>query len=440
MAELLDLLTDLYKTVDATRGVARRALLPEKHIDFSGPALDCWGRVLDQARLRNKIESLVKLTCQDYPEREGDLQGSLREYLVQNPGLESIRDANQGFLSLAELIRQPGVRDRVVRFQVDFRNVSGQIEVLRCYKLLHDGLHTVEFRCHLVLVPEVRKVAERRRRLVAEVTDPEVLAAELRELRNLVVWYQLDNAEIELREAIDALAEVKGMRQLPDRETAWIAILEQAWQALDAARGSKDIEPLNQGCNLLGEVIRKCPRRINDRLIQAAYDLRLNNFVQVLESIHGGLAQTGLDPRPVGSLGNGVEALRSLDRAFSQLVEEHNQWQEVDLDLRYIDEQRLDRTIIELIWPAVKGRVASLCGDNAVTDQRMQEDADGFDKALSQSNPSPSEIEQCFGRYRRQAAVQFFHVDKVFRQLLTELIKVAGPLSAVLEAIGAEVA
>ena len=65
MPELLDLLTDQYKTVDAARGVARRAALREKLIAFSEPVLTCWLNVLDQARLQNKVNRLVDVACQE---------------------------------------------------------------------------------------------------------------------------------------------------------------------------------------------------------------------------------------------------------------------------------------------------------------------------------------------------------------------------------------
>src|SRR4051794_11219921 len=118
MPELLDLLTDQYKTVDAARGVARRAALREKLIAFSEPILTCWLNVLDQARLQNKVNRLVDVACQDYPETAEDLCAAVREYFDQNQDMAPIRDAKRGFLALAELIRQqPGVRDGVVRFQ-----------------------------------------------------------------------------------------------------------------------------------------------------------------------------------------------------------------------------------------------------------------------------------------------------------------------------------
>lgn len=427
MTGLLEFLAELYKTSDRARHVAERAGLCERQINFSSSAEEFWASLLDNARLQKKIDSVVAVACSDYCERADELKKAVLEYTSQNPDLELVRDTNRGFVSLAELIRQPGGRDRVIRFQVLFQNVSKQIEVVHCYKTLHDELHTVEFQCHNLVLSEVRRVADQRSRGVTELSKE-------------VAWEVLDPTEINLRHAIDCCTKVKKKKQrLPSHDTEWITELEQAWQVLKGALSDKDIGAMERACSLLGRVICRRPAQINDRMIRAASDLRLSEFVQELERIHQGLVQADLDPTPVGSLGRGIKALRSLDRTFGQLIEEHNQWQDVDWKLRHIYEQRLLPAIIDQTWPEVMKGIDGLCGTgNDSTYQQMRQDAESFDLARAQQNPDPSTIERYFNRYRQQAAVQFLHVDKTLKHFLTHLIKIAGPISAVLEAMGGE--
>lgn len=67
LTDLLDLFVGLYPTPADAMGVARRAGLPLKFLDFGGSALNFWGAILDQANLREKVPDLIDVAHQDYP-------------------------------------------------------------------------------------------------------------------------------------------------------------------------------------------------------------------------------------------------------------------------------------------------------------------------------------------------------------------------------------
>ena len=68
MDQLLDLFVGMYSTQAAAAGIVQRAELPARFINFNGTALDIWMSILDQARLRNELQSLIDKAHVDYPE------------------------------------------------------------------------------------------------------------------------------------------------------------------------------------------------------------------------------------------------------------------------------------------------------------------------------------------------------------------------------------
>src|SRR4051812_9271841 len=67
LTDLLDLMVGLYPTVGDATGMTRRVGLPSQFIDFSGSALNYWGEILNQAKLRNKIQDLIVAAQKDFP-------------------------------------------------------------------------------------------------------------------------------------------------------------------------------------------------------------------------------------------------------------------------------------------------------------------------------------------------------------------------------------
>jgi V8-like Glu-specific endopeptidase len=68
MDQVLDLFVSLYPTQAAAAGIAQRAQVPARFINFNGTALDIWMSILDQASLRNQLQALIDKAAVDYPE------------------------------------------------------------------------------------------------------------------------------------------------------------------------------------------------------------------------------------------------------------------------------------------------------------------------------------------------------------------------------------
>lgn len=77
--ELRFILAELYpEAIDARRVVAD-AGLESSFVDFQGSAQDIWGSILEEARLTQKIELILKVAKEDYPNYES-LQAIWNEY------------------------------------------------------------------------------------------------------------------------------------------------------------------------------------------------------------------------------------------------------------------------------------------------------------------------------------------------------------------------
>src|SRR5689334_8078232 len=79
--DLVELLSDLYKTPDIARAVVVRTHLPENRIDFGGSALAFWSEILLRAREQNRVTDLVAVARKDYPEQAAILEQAQQRYL-----------------------------------------------------------------------------------------------------------------------------------------------------------------------------------------------------------------------------------------------------------------------------------------------------------------------------------------------------------------------
>lgn len=64
--ELTQELARLYADSDSARRVAADAGIPEQFVEFDGPAIDAWRRIVDQADKRGVLANLLRVVTKDY--------------------------------------------------------------------------------------------------------------------------------------------------------------------------------------------------------------------------------------------------------------------------------------------------------------------------------------------------------------------------------------
>jgi hypothetical protein len=308
---------------------------------------------------------------------------------------------------LAALIKRPDFNAKLVALQTDFEAASWQIKLLTNYKDLHDLLHNLQYLCFSGLVQEARRFPE----------DP------------LALDILLDH-ELTLGGLIDSLVEVALRPAMPASELDWIQELVEAHGQLQLAIEARNAEPLHRAIWLTKRVLDRHPTRINERLNAAARALRLVAIEQSMLSIRKDLRRLKLAPQQVRRFESGVTALGDLGEHLTRLVEDHDRWQAIDLELRRIEAVMAhDPGEIRASWPDLRAKVDPLCQQSgAAWAEWVQRDSRDLDKALASKNPA--QIRQCFQRYRRRVGNRFYQVDTDLKSLCHELRYVGQPLAA----------
>jgi hypothetical protein len=118
------------------------------------------------------------------------------------------------------------------------------------------------------------------------------------------------------------------------------------------------------------------------------------------------------------------------------LVNEHDQWQAVDLELRRIEAiLEHDMSELEMSWPGLKRMTEPLYSVSTATwAVSLKTDGDCLEQAITIQ--AFSKIREHFRRYRRQADERFYRIDVDLKRLCGELRKVDEPLAFVLRMIG----
>ncbi|MBI3244488.1 MAG: hypothetical protein HYZ49_19585 [Chloroflexi bacterium] len=316
----------------------------------------------------------------------------------------------EGLAALHELMeRSSDVRNAVIAFGTDFTAARDQVDMLGDYKDLHDLLHRLQFHCYSGIT-----------QAAARFPDDEMA------LDNLTDYL------LTLEGIVAELRQVAERPSAPKQDVQWIEEVALARADLSTAIEKLDAKQLKQVTWRLNRLLSVQPSRINTLLNQAARAMRLPALVQTLSQVSENLASLDLDAEKVGQFKTGVEALSNLDHALIALVDEHDHWQDIDVELRRLEaaiEQDLEE--LEMSWPDLKTKATPLY--DGLTDEwavAIKKEGDGLDETLAANNPV--KVKRTFRSYRRRAGDRFYRVDVDLKTLCGELRKIGAPLASVL--------
>lgn len=325
----------------------------------------------------------------------------------------TVRSAGAGIQALEHLIQVGDeVRESVIAFHTDFQAVAGQIDILADYKDVHDHLHSLQFHCYNPIMIDMRRLPD----------DP-------------VAWESIANYDVTLEGILRDLEEVNRRNRLPASELSWLVDVRTAQADIARAIEENNLNRIKQAMRLLNRVLTIQPTLINARLITAARSLRLNSLIQGMVAVRDGLGGAGYDAARISQIELGVTALTTLSASLASLVDEHDRWQIIDLDLRRIEQfLDYDMTELELSWPDVCERLAPFCAEpTEAWSVALKQDADKVTGALKSADSTRSR--QFFRRFRRQVGERFFRVDIELKRVCDELRKVGEPLASVLKVL-----
>jgi hypothetical protein len=324
-------------------------------------------------------------------------------------GADAPAAVGKGLLVLRELMqRSAAVRSDASAFQADFCAAREQIDVLGDYKDLHDLLHRMQFHCYNGIVQAALRFPADD--AIDNLTDYALT---------------LDSIAAELQQVLARSA-------LPKQEISWVEDVVAARTDLTAALDGLDEKLLKKVIWRLNRLLTTQPTLINKSLNQTARVLRLPALTEALARICERLGTLELDASKVGQFETGVQALRQLDHGLTILVDDHDRWQTLDLELRRI-EGTLDHDLfdLEMSWPDVKTHGEPLFG-NLADDwaQALQKESRGLDDALAASNPA--KIKRGFRNFQRRVSERFFQIDVNLKAVCGNLRQIGTPLVSVL--------
>lgn len=330
------------------------------------------------------------------------------------PGVLASRDATsarQGFLELARLTADPGLKAAIIASEGDLSLACQQIETLNAYKRIHDLFQQLQDR--------FRVVEEATKRVP---TDDSA-------------WDSLLLDGPELKSTIDELIDNTRAAPFATDEATWLGQLEAIRVDLQAALDDIDYRQLDRTLQRLDRVIARVPVHINERLIATAQGLRLSAIVEAVQSLLDLLRREDADNATISQLEGLATGLTRLDANIRTLAIGHKVLQRIDDDLRFV-QRGLDQTLsqLNLHWPDIAPIGMSVYGDNhrpwAVN---LLETHGQVSRALDDNNPI--QTRRAFGRYRSQISRRFNQVDVDLHSICSELQRTAGPLGDLLRSL-----
>jgi hypothetical protein len=277
-----------------------------------------------------------------------------------------------------------------------------QFTWLRQYKILHDCLHSLQFKYARLIATFLKSFVE----------NPE----------------DADNLVILFAEMADELAktrpEAQGLESR-DAENVWLNAGEESVRRMRAAVGVRDPQAAAAGCTLLEGLLRVQPTRINELLTGILGRLDLDRLRSLL---------VDLDPRPAGdhsTLADATAALGSLTPRVRVILAEHRQWQLVDNGLVQIDtELRLGSPLEQcaFLWTEVDKLLQPILDQDpgATWSEELRQLASDLHQAFRTANVDS--VKTAFRRLRPRAMWFFFQADAALKKLSTELDQLGGRL------------
>lgn len=361
-----------------------------------------------QGRLKDVV-ALCKRVLPNEPWERQDNEPSNSTLAVILPRGDTSKSVEQGLAALFELMQLPEARTAVIVFRNDFETVISQIDILADYKQVHDLLHSLEYQCFNILQQAMRLFP-----------DDELALDSLLE------------AELTLQQVVSAIYELNTRPSFATNELIWVQDLVRVQEHLTKALDEEDEKQLRRAIWLVNRVIAIQPSQINTRLNAVARTLRLTALARAMTSIYETLAQLSMDKEKLNQFVQGAYALSQLNANLDKLIEEHDDWQAIVLELRRIDNSLdNDPFELEMSWPDLRPLIEALY--EGVKDEwavTLNEDVERLGEAVAGANPA--RMKRYFRRLERRASDRFYRIDIDLRRLCEDLRRVGAPLATIL--------
>lgn len=406
--------TELKELVRTTMGVG----LFEEFAAPGTPLRTIAFNLLEAVDHRGTTLTLLRGVARARPDKT-DLQDTLRRLCPEaltapaETGVQ-VEAVKAGLNVVRSRINEPAVAGAISASRGDLERISGELGMLASYKALHDGLQRIQMQPY----PEIRASVKRFR---PEDRDIEAIENQLDQLRLICV---------DLRSAAGGLPDTIAGRQ---RELKWIEKLGTVVITLATA-----IETMNQllasgAVRAMRDVIRREPPVVNSKFTDTADRLNLERLTETIEKVSAAFPTDG---GPAGELRKSLSALRQMAPELKGRVAEHLEWQDVENKLWAAEENIQGGTDdriadFELDWPGIEQQVRAIAG----TDPSSQWSIDLAKRSSAVGlslNGDRNRLPFAFDRYRREALIRFYTVDKSLKAQCDSIMGIGQPIQRLL--------
>jgi hypothetical protein len=321
-----------------------------------------------------------------------------------------------GIEALIEVMNSPAVLKNAAAFKAVFRLSQRQIEILGYFKALHDLLHTFQISCYDRLWSLIRKFNY-------NPEDPSLWDSD----------FDYDGSIVDTFVNLNAVT--KQQKQIGKEAVPWVTTLDGNLRTLSAAVEKRSVAEINTAIGPIERVMSLQPILLNDRLVQAASQLPLQDLADALNNICDALEGEQLNPVKSQQFRDGATALCDLEESLTRLIENHGAWQELDREIRDVEKsvfQDVDR--VAQYWPSIMAMTMPLCAEagDPLT-ERLVKTIVRLDESVETGKSG--DIQQHFLNYRNAANKCFYKVDSDLKGLCERLQSVGAPLATVWEMI-----
>jgi Trypsin-like peptidase domain len=329
-----------------------------------------------------------------------------------------VREINLALAALTAMPRREEVRGIVASYRQDFEKTREQILLLAKYKELHNCLHEVEAR--------LDSIVDSVKRLIAGEN----------------VFRYLKEAATSLDELVaNARPQSCGL-PTEDEEQTWIS--ELASCAADLRSASRPGAPVGAVEKVpdIPDRLRSILSRasdINNELVRAAKQVRLDNFAETMRSVEQQLGPT-MSESSLQRLREGTLAVGRLRSRLAGLVSEHDEWQSINSDLQYARTQTSKHQPQNKFaaWNTFKGKLAGLC--DAFPQERWSIELRTTMEPWPDAPPAEpripvaiAQLEDDFLEFHHQCVRRFIRVDDELNELCARVALFQTPLDGLLE-------
>lgn len=353
------------------------------------------------------IDNQIRKAKKRQREIEIELNNLESKLAKDDPGTKyqkASKQARESLSIITDLMEDTKIVSAISTYETNFRQASDQIDTVGTYKDIHDQLHTLEFHCYTPLIRELRAYPDS------------------------VNYVAIDFYRITFQQLENRIRNLIQKRILPSDESTLLSRLENTENIFTKAIEDRDLGELQHAARSMGRILALHPSGINNNLKTAAASVPLKYLKESLSQIKEHLRRSNIQKELTEILGEGIEGLSKLSDSLDSITLEHDQWQQIDDQLRWV-KSNPEEGIEE--WIYIKEKIESLCANN--TDRwavEIKKKSKHLDDGISEQ-VSTKELQERFRACQREISNRFYAIDLQLKDLCDEVRKLEEPIKII---------